>query len=498
MTSLRDKIPAKTLQLLDILKDALKKINCEHCYIAGGWVRDTYSKRKSPHDIDLVISQFFTENFIKQLKEKLSILDISRIPISTLNCNIHRIKLNDFELDIRDLPEPENYDRNILDRDLKTRDFTVNSLYYDIINDKVIDLCDGMRHIDKQLLVCTVSIDHTFVRNYSRFLRLVRFMAEQEMEPHQEIINFLNDLSNFKASDYFKFKECKSDFKKIIESDFMPQIFEKLFDYNIHLIIENLNCEDEHDRLIDILISVQKAVKAAPILQAEKLIIVAYCFKQVFNLKLSVCDRWLQIIYRDIVLNEKIVDMKKVLEGILQTTKDTKRILEALQEKIQIVPFTERQVYANSIIAHLIFKLPSCIDHVDFRSGIEQFYSNIRVVPIFRSPQEVIRELERVLIKGKFSDFKLFLKKMKTIDPHMFWIDTLAVEKAIVKILLVFKKSSTVFFDFNTLMKEYLKFLRYRSLDNQDFTFLWTKFIMIIIDLITEKTEETEEDPMIV
>jgi tRNA nucleotidyltransferase/poly(A) polymerase len=62
--------------------------------------------------------------------------------------------------------------------DAKRRDFTVNSLYYDIINKQIVDLFGGVNDIKKGVLKTCQNPEKTFADDGLRILRLVRFACE--------------------------------------------------------------------------------------------------------------------------------------------------------------------------------------------------------------------------------------------------------------------------------------------------------------------------------
>ena len=97
------------------------------------------------------------------------------------------------DFDFREL----NVNCTTLEEDLKTRDFTVNGLYYDIFEKKVIDLIkgpnqenhQGISDLKSKVIRCINSFESTFM-DESRYIRAVRllitkkFKLEYELEKH--------------------------------------------------------------------------------------------------------------------------------------------------------------------------------------------------------------------------------------------------------------------------------------------------------------------------
>lgn len=65
-----------------------------------------------------------------------------------------------------------------LEEDAKRRDFTCNSIYYDIQNDKIIDIYGGVEDCKNKILRAIESPDHVFAHDGLRILRLFRFECE--------------------------------------------------------------------------------------------------------------------------------------------------------------------------------------------------------------------------------------------------------------------------------------------------------------------------------
>jgi tRNA nucleotidyltransferase (CCA-adding enzyme) len=72
--------------------------------------------------------------------------------------------------------------------DAKRRDFKCNAIYYDIKNDKVIDLLGGINDLKRKKLTTVVSSDKVFSRDGLRLFRLVRFSAKHGLTPTPSVI----------------------------------------------------------------------------------------------------------------------------------------------------------------------------------------------------------------------------------------------------------------------------------------------------------------------
>jgi len=70
--------------------------------------------------------------------------------------------------------------------DIKRRDFTINALYYDPINKKLIDTFDGKSDIKKKIVKLIGDPQKRFTEDPIRLLRALRFSAKLEMSIHHD------------------------------------------------------------------------------------------------------------------------------------------------------------------------------------------------------------------------------------------------------------------------------------------------------------------------
>ena len=158
-------IDPDALQIINRLRDAGFT-----AYIVGGAVRDLIVGNK-PKDFDIVtdatpskIKRIFRNSRIIGRRFRLvHVVFGSKIfEVSTFRSNAEGSVGNDF---------------GTIDEDVLRRDFTMNALYYDPIQEQVIDYVGGMRDIKKHLLRPVISIDRIFVEDPVRMLRAIKYSA---------------------------------------------------------------------------------------------------------------------------------------------------------------------------------------------------------------------------------------------------------------------------------------------------------------------------------
>jgi tRNA nucleotidyltransferase/poly(A) polymerase len=182
-------IPEKLIELAE----RLKKYGT--LYIVGGYVRNAILGF-SDTDIDLAAG-ITPEKIVEVLKDSdFEIIEKSyKLGTVTIKCEdqiweyttfrkdnyasggYHRPKSVDFIEDLR--------------QDAQRRDFTMNSIYYDILKNEIIDIYSGVLDIKNRTVRCVETPSYVFAHDGLRILRMIRFACE---------LNFKIDHSTFIAA----------------------------------------------------------------------------------------------------------------------------------------------------------------------------------------------------------------------------------------------------------------------------------------------------------
>ena len=173
VSKIKDK--TKSYQNLEII---LSQLPCGSILV-GGFIRDLILGRLSAYpDIDIVIPNNSLE-YGKSIAEKFSgkflILDQDR--------NIARIIFRNFIIDIA------NKTHELLDEDLKTRDFTINSIGFSLDNGNLIDPSNGICDLNNSLLRSLRS--ENLLLDPLRILRCFRFVSELNFHIEPNILEFI-------------------------------------------------------------------------------------------------------------------------------------------------------------------------------------------------------------------------------------------------------------------------------------------------------------------
>lgn len=163
-----DHIDIDALQIINRLKDFGFTT-----YIVGGAVRDLIVGNK-PKDFDLVtdatpskIKKIFRNSRIIGRRFRLvHVVFGSKIfEVSTFRSNAEGSVGNDF---------------GSIEEDVLRRDFSINALYYDPLQEQVIDYVGGMRDIKKHILRPVIPLETIFVEDPVRMLRAIKYSASTD------------------------------------------------------------------------------------------------------------------------------------------------------------------------------------------------------------------------------------------------------------------------------------------------------------------------------
>lgn len=169
--------------------------DCIFGYVVGGWVRDKLLGQES-HDMDFIIQfrclDFFLRNFkvlfCKELEKnypnKAIDYSMSEIQLKSGACSgkyFSRVTVSlgqsnepnrvEFQFDFREFEE-----ENAKETDIETRDFTINSIYYDFFK-RNLENSQGIEDLNDGLLLHNGVPSKTFGLDPGRYLRAIRFMV---------------------------------------------------------------------------------------------------------------------------------------------------------------------------------------------------------------------------------------------------------------------------------------------------------------------------------
>ena len=165
-------------ELIELNKEFKKK--GKKLYVVGGYVRD-YLLGKISTDIDICSSMTPQE-----IKDSIKSFDIDvfnkKLGSTHISKNGRTFEHTTFRVDYyHDDGCHSPYEVEFTDdvyTDSFRRDFTINSIYYDIQQDEFLDFYGGIKDIELKQVKAIVSPDYVFGSDGTRLLRMVRQACE--------------------------------------------------------------------------------------------------------------------------------------------------------------------------------------------------------------------------------------------------------------------------------------------------------------------------------
>ena len=161
--------------------------NNYEAYIVGGAIRDILLDH-SPKDFDIATNA--KPEDIRKIFKYSRIIG-RRFKLVHVIYNRETIEVSTF----RTAPTEKIHMKNgilkdneygSMSEDIKRRDFTINALYYDPINKKLIDTFDGKSDIKKKIVRLIGDPQKRFTEDPIRVLRALRFTAKLDMDIHHD------------------------------------------------------------------------------------------------------------------------------------------------------------------------------------------------------------------------------------------------------------------------------------------------------------------------
>lgn len=206
-------------------------------YITGGWVRDKLLGFNSS-DIDVIIKPKFYNSFVDSILNAF-IQSPDFTVQSSRNFFINTPLKRDFEITkievLFKFTKLIEFDlvkmsKGGINEDYKTRDFSINSIYYDLEEQKIYDPATGLKSIQARKMFTCIPIKTTF-RDVNRIIRLFRISAKIGFEIGEEILNYIKN--GFDKSNLLKLKSSRLEFERLCKSSHQEVIIKNLIDCKI-------------------------------------------------------------------------------------------------------------------------------------------------------------------------------------------------------------------------------------------------------------------------
>ena len=217
-------IDPDALQIINRLRDAGYA-----AYIVGGAVRDLIVGNK-PKDFDIVtdatpskIKKIFRNSRIIGRRFRLvHVVFGSKIfEVSTFRSNAEGSVGNVF---------------GTIEEDVQRRDFTMNALYYDPVQQQVIDYVGGMRDIKKHILRPVIALDRIFVEDPVRMLRAIKYSATTHAKMSHQLRHKIRNSANLLGQ--VSPSRLTEELLKILNSSCIYEIVQEALDTDLYIYLQ--------------------------------------------------------------------------------------------------------------------------------------------------------------------------------------------------------------------------------------------------------------------
>lgn len=181
-------------KIFQVVREAADSLGIP-CYVVGGYVRDKLLGRASP-DIDILAvgsGIALAQEVAGRLYPipRISIFQrfgTAQIVHGSLNLEFVGARKESYREDSR---KPMVEDGSLED-DLRRRDFTINAMAFSLNDEdfgQLIDMFDGMKHLEMKLIKTPLEPERTFSDDPLRMLRAIRFANQLEYAIDQDTFN---------------------------------------------------------------------------------------------------------------------------------------------------------------------------------------------------------------------------------------------------------------------------------------------------------------------
>lgn len=212
---------ATSIQIIEILKKAGHK-----AYWAGGCVRDMLLGIE-PKDFDIVTSAKPDE--IEDLLEHTIPIG-KKFGVILAIQNGHHFEIATFRSDsgYSDGRRPDAIEFTNAEEDAFRRDFTINAMFYDPTEDKIMDYVDGQVDMRDKLVRFIGEPEERIKEDNLRILRAVRFKNAYNMQYHPETYQAIK--KHVSLVENVSAERVRDELNKMIMGANSAQAFEELFE----------------------------------------------------------------------------------------------------------------------------------------------------------------------------------------------------------------------------------------------------------------------------
>jgi tRNA nucleotidyltransferase (CCA-adding enzyme) len=211
------------------VQEVAKKLheNGHMAWLAGGSVRDLLLDR-TPTDFDIATDA--TPDVVEHLVDRAVTVGkaygVIAVPFIGYQVEITTFRSDGEYVDGR---HPENVTYGSPEADAQRRDFTVNAMFFDLKENKVIDYVDGQTDLEAKLIRRVGDPKKRFSEDYLRLLRAVRFATQLKFEIEPATWDAVCEMSG--NIECISSERVRDEWSKLIMSD-KPSKGIQMLDYS--------------------------------------------------------------------------------------------------------------------------------------------------------------------------------------------------------------------------------------------------------------------------
>ncbi len=153
-------------------------------YFAGGWVRD-FLLNHSSDDIDIATSA--APEIVESLfPHTIPIGKAFGIILVIIKNKQYEVATFRHDIEYKDGRRPSKIEFSSPEIDAKRRDFTINGMFYDPIEDEIIDFVNGREDLDKKIIRSIGNPHYRIKEDRLRMIRAIRMSARFNFEIEKE------------------------------------------------------------------------------------------------------------------------------------------------------------------------------------------------------------------------------------------------------------------------------------------------------------------------
>lgn len=213
-----------SLQLIETLK--AKGFTA---YWAGGCVRDMLLG-KQPKDYDIVTDAKPEE--IEKIFEKTYPIG-KEFGVILVHENGHNFEIATFRSDsgYSDGRRPDYVTFTDPAEDAKRRDFTINALFYDPTEDKVLDFVNGQQDLEGHMIKFVGNPEERILEDHLRLLRAVRFKNTLQFQWHPDTYSAIKKHAD--KAGKVSMERAREELNKMMMSDYPVEAFKEMHELSM-------------------------------------------------------------------------------------------------------------------------------------------------------------------------------------------------------------------------------------------------------------------------